>query len=85
MVTFLDSLCALRCARPSQGTTSKKTVWRRSNTVMSARSLWNHVLTPLLVLAVAQTVVVAQYTTQEYAAYETAINADLTKREAAII
>lgn len=52
---------------------------------MSARSLWNNVFTPLLVLAVAQTVVVAQYTTQEYAAYETAINADLTKREGAII
>ncbi len=85
MVTSLDSLCGLRFARPSQGTTSKKTVWRRSNTVMSARSLWNHFLTPLLVLAVAQTVVVAQYTTQEYAAYETAINADLTKREGAII
>jgi len=85
MVTSLDSLCGLRFARPSQGTTSNKTVWRRSNTVMSARSLWNNVFTPLLVLAVAQTVVVAQYTTQEYAAYETAINADLTKREGAII
>jgi len=52
---------------------------------MSARSLWTNVFTPLLVLAVAQTIVVAQYTTQEYAAYETAINADLTKREGAII
>ena len=52
---------------------------------MSARSLWKNVFTPLLVLAIAQTVVVAQYTTQEYAAYETAINADPTKREDAII
>ncbi|MCH8320295.1 MAG: hypothetical protein IH790_04985 [Acidobacteria bacterium] len=52
---------------------------------MSARSLWKNVFTPLLVLAVAQTIVVAQYTTQEYAAYETAINADPAKREDAII
>ena len=85
MVTSLNSLCGLHFARMSQGTTSKKALWRRSNTVMSARSLWKNVFTPLLALTIAQTVVMAQYTTQEYAAYETAINADPTKREGAII
>ena len=52
---------------------------------MSARSLWKNVFAPLLVLVVAHTIVVAQYTTQEYAAYETAVNADPDKRHDAII
>ena len=52
---------------------------------MSVRSFWKNVFAPLLVLAVAHTVVVAQYTTQEYAAYETAVNADPAKREDAIV
>ena len=52
---------------------------------MSPRSFWKRAFPPLLVLFVAHTVVVAQYTTQEYAAYETAINADPASREGAII
>ncbi len=52
---------------------------------MSARIFWKNAFVPLLVLAVAHTVVVAQYTTQEYAAYETAINADPATREDAIV
>ena len=52
---------------------------------MSARSFWKNAFAPLLVLAVAHPIVVAQYSTQEYAAYETAVNADPAKREDAII
>lgn len=52
---------------------------------MSARSFWKKAFAPFLVLVVAHTMVAAQYTTQEYAAYETAINADPASREGAII
>ena len=48
---------------------------------MSVRSLWKNAFAAFLVLAVCQIAVVAQYTTEEYAAYETAINADLATRE----
>ena len=65
--------------------TQRNSLLRRSSTVMSARSFWKRAFAPFLVLAVAHTVGLAQYTTQEYAAYESAINADPAKREDAII
>lgn len=52
---------------------------------MSVPSLWKNAVAALLVLAVSQAVVVAQYNSEEYAAYESAINADPAKREDAIV
>ncbi len=52
---------------------------------MSVRSLWKNAFAAFLVLTVCQIAVVAQYTTEEYAAYETAINADLAQREDTIM
>lgn len=52
---------------------------------MSAQSFLKHAFAPFLILTLVHGVVVAQYTTEEYAAYETAVNADPAQREDAII
>ncbi|MCZ6484782.1 MAG: hypothetical protein O6826_03700 [Acidobacteria bacterium] len=52
---------------------------------MSVRSLWKNAFAAFLILAVCQIAVVAQYTTEEYAAYESAINADPAEREDTIV